>query len=216
MRPLALALVLLALGCGNHAHACTAPLSPQRFLIEHEIFGEIGHHTIAFDCRGEALEVDVDESIEVRIALVTAFARTARYHEVWRDDRLQRFQAQIEDDRGRSLVSARHQGGVVMIDGPDGPIEAPETVVPNHPWRESIAVRPLAFDLRSGELLDLMVSSTGLEELTSGGRQVVARKLTVQGDRQRELWFDDSGLLKWQLRARGADVTLTRQALTPR
>jgi hypothetical protein len=216
MQRFALGLVLCALACGSQAHSCTPPPSPQRFLIEHELFGEIGHHVIAFDCQGENLNVDVEEAIQVRVALVTAFARTARYHQIWREDRLERFQGHVEDDDGRSVVSARREQAEVVIEGPVGRIEAPGSVVPNYPWRESIAERPLAFDLESGELLHLFVSSAGFEELTSAGRQVLARKLAVRGDRVRELWFDDTGLLKWELRTHGALVTLTRQALTPR
>ena len=216
MTRLALTLALLVLGWSRATHACEPPISPQVFAIEHQVFGKIGHQTIRFGCQDGLLEVEAEEAIEVRIALVTAFTRSGRYHERWRDDRLMWFEGEVEDDQGRSLVSARHESGAVVILGPDGRIEAPETVVPNLPWSEWIAARSLAFDLQSGELLHLIISSAGVEELTFGDQRVIARKLAVRGDRPRELWFDDTGLLKWQLRTHGATVTLTRQALTPR
>lgn len=211
-----LALILLALVSGHPARACTVPVSPQVFAIEHQFFGEIGQQALRFGCWGGQLVVDVEEEIQVKIALVTAFARTAEQRQIWQRGRLRSFRGETNDSDAQHLVLAERRGDGIEIEGRDGRIEAPATVVPDYPWREEIALQPLAFDLDTGELLHLSGSSAGLEELSFGGAPVVARKIAVRGDRVRDLWYDEVGLLKWQLEARGAVVTLTRQAYTPR
>lgn len=73
--------------------------------------------------------------------MVPVFRRAARYRQVWQGDRLLAFESRVEDDGEVHEVSARADGGHMIILGQDGRIEAPATVVSNHPWNRAIVLR---------------------------------------------------------------------------
>lgn len=202
---------LAALLGSGPAVACEAPASPQVFAIEHEVFGRIGRHVISFRCDGRALHVDTDVEIAVRILRVTAYRREARYHEVWDDGTLIRFDGRVADPDGERTVSARRDGRRVVIDGDSGRTEAPADVVPNHPWKPALLARMLAFDVNTGELIRQRTQSAGKETVDVGAGRVTAKKFVTSGDRERELWYDDQGLVRWRLQYAGAAITLSRQ-----
>lgn len=207
-------LALLVLFAAGPALACEAPPSPQVFEIEHEFLGDIGTHTIEFRCAGDDLVVETTVRISVDLLLATAFEREAGYREVWRDHDLVRFRGRTIDNGEVTAVSAWRDGGQVLIRGHKGKLAAPAEIVPNHPWRPGVLRRRLAFDLSTGELLSLRATALGEDTVQLGERQVVAQKFVTFGDRERELWYDEHGLVKWRIERRGATITLSRRDLT--
>lgn len=207
-------LALLALFAATPALACQAPPSPQVFEIEHELLGDIGTHAIEFRCAGDDLVVETTVRITVELFLATAFQREAGYREVWRDRDLIRFRGRTIDNGEVNAVSARRDGGHVLIRGHEGEIAAPGEVVPNHPWHAGVLRRKLAFDLSTGELLSLRAIPLGEDTVQIGERRVSAQKFVTFGDRRRELWYDEHGLLRWRLERQGASITLSRRDLS--
>lgn len=206
-------LVLLVLMGADPALACEAPPSPQVFEIEHEFLGKIGTHTIEFRCAGDELVVATTVRITVELFFATAFEREAGYREVWRDRHLIRFRGRTIDNGRINAVSARRDGRRVLIRGQEGEIAAPAEIVPNHPWHPDVLRHKLAFDLSTGELLSLHAVPLGEDTVQIGGRRVTALKFVTLGDRRRELWYDEHGLLRWRLERRGAAITLSRRDL---
>lgn len=204
--------LLVVFGAGP-AVACKPPPSPQVFEIEHEFLGEIGTHSIEFRCAGDDLVVETTVRITVELFLVRAFEREAGYREVWRDRDLIRFRGRTVDNGRISAVSARRDGSRIMIRGHDGEVTAPAEIVPNHPWHPRVLRRKLAFDLSTGEVLSLHAVRLGEDTVQIGERRVAADKFVTFGDRRRELWYDEHGLLRWRLERRGAAITLSRRDL---
>jgi Family of unknown function (DUF6134) len=194
------------------ALACARPPEQVTYAIHHETYGHIGRHVITFSCDGEDLVVETAIAGEVKLLAIPLFKREATYREVWRDDRLVAFQSRVVDNGEVYEVNAHAEGDHTVIDGRRGRIEAPPTIVSNHPWNYDVLARTLLFDTQRGRLQEVQVTPSGIETIRVAGRPVEARKYRVTGDLERELWYDDAGnWLQSRLEHDGAKITLTRQ-----
>jgi hypothetical protein len=198
---------------GAAALACPDPPQRAAYAIHHETYGEVGQHVITFSCEGDDLVVETTIEGEVKVLMVPLFARDGRYREVWRGDRLIAFDSRIVDNGEVYEVRARVNGERTVIDGRRGRIEAPSTVVSNHPWNHEVIERTLLFDTQRGRLQEVEVAPAGRETITVAGRNVAAQKYRITGDLERELWYDAAGnWLQSRLEHDGAKITLTRRS----
>ena len=194
------------------ALACAHPAERVEYAIHHETYGEIGRHVITFSCQGDDVVVETTIEGKVKVLMVPLFKRSGSYREVWRGDRLIAFDSRTEDNSEVYEVSARANGDHTVINGRRGRIEAPPTVVSNHPWNHEVVERTLLFDTQRGRLQKVQVTPAGTETIPVAGRAVAAQKYLVTGDLERELWYDATGdWLQSRLEHDGADITLIRQ-----
>jgi hypothetical protein len=194
------------------ALACPHPAERVEYAIHHETYGEVGRHVITFSCQSDDLVVETAIEGEVKVLMVPLFRRKGSYREVWRGDRLIAFDSRTEDNGEIYEVSARANGDHTIINGRRGRIEAPPTVVSNHPWNHEVVARTLLFDTQRGRLQKVQVTPSGTETITAAGRTVAAQKYLVTGDLERELWYDAAGnWLQSRLEHDGAEITLIRQ-----
>jgi hypothetical protein len=194
------------------ALACTHAPERAEYAIHHETYGEVGRHVITFACDGEDLIVETEIEGEVKVLMVPLFKRDGTYREVWRGDRLVAFDSRIVDNGEVYEVMARAEGDHTMIDGRRGRIEAPPTIVSNHPWNHEVIERTLLFDTQRGRLQKVQITPAGADTINVAGRALEAQKYRITGDLERELWYDDAGnWLQSRLEHDGAKITLTRQ-----
>ena len=192
--------------------ACPDPPERAEYAIHHETYGEVGQHVITFSCDGDDLVVETTIEGEVKVLMVPLFTRDGRYREVWRGDRLIAFDSRIVDNGEVYEVTARAEGDHTVINGRRGRIEAPPTIVSNHPWNHEVIERTLLFDTQRGRLQKVQVTPAGPDTITAGGRVVAAQKYRITGDLERELWYDKAGnWLQSRLEHDGAKITLTRR-----
>jgi hypothetical protein len=198
----------LALSWIDPSDACTHPPERVEYAIHHEIYGEVGRHVITFSCAGDDLVVETAIEGEVKMPL---FKREATYREVWREGRLIAFDSHVVDNGEVYEVSARAEGDHTVINGRRGRIEAPLTIVSNHPWNYDALDRTLLFDTQRGRLQRVQVTPSGTETVAVAGREVAAKKYRITGDLERELWYDEAGnWLQSRLEHDGDEITLTR------
>jgi Family of unknown function (DUF6134) len=196
------------------ALACTHPADRVEYGIHHETYGDVGRHVITFSCHGDDLVVETSIEGEVKVLMVPLFKREGVYREVWRGDRLIAFDSRIEDNGEVYEVSARADGERTIIKGRRGRIEAPATIVSNHPWNQEVVERTLLFDTQRGRLQKVQVIPSGIEAITVAGRVVEAQNYRITGDLERELWYDEAGnWLQSRLEHNGDQITLTRRWL---
>jgi Family of unknown function (DUF6134) len=194
------------------ALACTHPPERVEYVIRHDTYGEVGRHVITFACDGEELIVETKIEGEVKVLMVPLFQREGTYREVWRGDRLVAFDSRIVDNGEVYEVRARAEGDHTLIDGRRGRIEAPPTIVSNHPWNHEVVQRTLLFDTQRGRWQKVQVTPAGADTITVAGRALEAQKYRITGDLERELWYDHAGnWLQSRLEHDGAKITLTRQ-----
>ena len=202
----------LALLVAGEAAACPDAPDDAEYAVYHEIHGEVGRHSITFACAGEELVVETRVTGEVKVLFVPIFQREARYREVWRGDRLIAFDSWFKDNGEVYEVKARAAGEQTIIEGRRGRLEAPATIVSNHPWNHAVIDRPLLFDTQRGKLQQVQVTPAGEDTISVGGAQVSALKYLVTGDLERELWYGRDGeWLQSRLEYQGAKITLIRQ-----
>jgi hypothetical protein len=193
------------------SHACDRPPGQDVYKIDHEQFGEIGRHVITFSCQDEDLLVETEISGEVTVLSLPVYKLAGTYREVWRGDRLINFESKLDDNGERFEVSARAEGDHMLIDRRRGRIEAPASIVSDHPWNIAMLDRTLLFDTRRGKLRHVQVEPAGKEALMIGGREVVADKYRMSGDLERMHWYgEDGSWLQSQLEYGGSKVLVTR------
>lgn len=182
-----------------------------RYVIRHQLFGDIGSHRITVREENDAVIVEHAAELAVRLLTFTAFRRESRYREVWRDGRLIAFEGLTEDNGERFLVTARAAGDALIIEGPAGRIVAPAATVPSQPSIVQAIARAHFMDIKTGELLAAEVRAAGRERLQLDGRTVEAERYEVSGDLEQHVWFDATGVwVQWRLWRQGAAITLTR------
>lgn len=182
------------------------------FAIHHEDYGEVGEHNVMFSEESGDLVVSVKNNITVKLLVFTAYRFEAKRREVWRDGRMIAYESQTNDDGTDIAVAAKIEGDKLLIDGPEGRVEAPAGTFPTHPWNAAILKETLLMDSKTGSLLRVAVSKVGLETLELSKGQIKATKYQVTGDQERELWFDqERNLVKIKLFSDGKAVTLTRR-----
>jgi Family of unknown function (DUF6134) len=209
---LTLCLLATSLAMSAPGHACDHPPGQEVYKVDHETFGEIGRHVITFSCHGDDLLVETKISGEATLLSLPVYTLDGSYREVWRGDRLISFDSQINDNGEQFEVSARAEGDQTVIDRRRGVIEAPATIVSDHPWNYAVLDRPLLFDARRGKLRHVQVEPAGKEALVIGGRKVPANKFQMTGDLERVLWYGEDGTwLQAQLEYGGSKVLVTRQ-----
>ncbi|HZA67552.1 MAG TPA: DUF6134 family protein [Geminicoccaceae bacterium] len=191
--------------------ALEAPAS-YRYRIHHQIFGDIGEHRMTVRREAGAIVVEHTAELAVEILGLTAFHRSTRLREVWRDGYLLAFDGLIEDDGEPFPVTARAEGDHLIIEGRAGRIEASAGTAPSEPSLERAIRRDWFFDMKTGRLLRATVTPAGREPVKVGDTVVDAARYEITGDLEQHVWFDRTGAwVQWRLWRQGAAITLVRE-----
>lgn len=180
---------------------------PDGGVLDFEVLrdGEaIGHHTMRFEAHGNTVEVRVDVRIEVKFGFIPLYQFAHQAHEVWRDGALVRLsaEAQINGDDFKVEVRPDGAGLSLSINGESTPIEA--DIVPASLWNIALVNRDRILDPANGKIRSVATSDAGVETIMVRGRAVAARRYVMTGDFERELWYDQAGVLM-QVRLKGSD-----------
>ena len=136
---------------------------------------------------------------EIRIAVTFLFFTLYTYRldasETWRGDRLVALESTTDDDGDLHAVRAVAEGDGLMVDAGANSWTAPATVVPSSLWRREMAQGSLLIGVEQGEAIAVAFDETGRDTVTAGGAEVSATKVVVSGELERELWYDDDGIL---------------------
>lgn len=182
------------------------------YLIHHSIHGLIGRHEMTVRRDGERLTIEHDNEIEVGILFTVAYRREAHYREVWQNGRLVRFESRTNDDGELLEVTAHAEGDRLVIEGPNGVIEAPAETAPTQPSHVGAIDRRWFMKVGTGELLEANVEHGERDEVMVAHGQIEATPYRLSGDLDQEVWFDDAGVfVKWLLPRGGGTVTMMRE-----
>ena len=184
------------------------------YRIDHSKYDEIGSDVLSFSRNGEELIVDVAINIEVKFLFLTVHSLVSTRRETWRDGRMVAYESHTDENSELIDVTARAEGGKLIVEGPGGRAEADGSVFPTNPWNPAIVDAAVQMDTKTGALLNVSVAAAGNEAIEVGGRAVQTSKYQVTGDIERELWYDANG--NWiQLRFPKDGETLTFTRVTP-
>jgi hypothetical protein len=198
------------------ASAYEPPLGTVEYRINHSKYDEIGTHSLTFSRDGADVVVDVAVRIKVKLLFITAHSVAADRRETWRDGRLLAYQSRTKENKTLIEVSARTEAGKLVIEGPEGRVEAAGPVFPTNPWHPEIVKAGLLMDTKTGKLLKVSVAAAGDGEVAVAGKAVKARKYTISGELARDVWFDaDGNLLQFSFVNDGVTLTFTRMTPMP-
>ena len=212
----ALAMVMgLAGGSARAAEAVRGAAEGKvEYRIMHSKYDEIGSHVVTFSRAGEDLIVDVAIKIQVKLLFFTVHSLVAERRETWRGGRMIAYKSHTDENSDLFDVTARAEGGKLVVEGTEGRAETDGSVFPTHPWNPEIVKGALQMDTKTGKLLAVSVAPAGTEVIEVAGKPVQTSKYDLSGDIQRELWFDAAD--NWiQLRFPKDGETLTFTRVTP-
>lgn len=212
---IALALLVFAGFSANAAWATSASqIATFEYAVAHDRYGDIGRHTVSFEWENDDLIVEIKSRIAIKV-MFWSYRYESDQTEVWRNGKLVAFDGSIRDDNyndgKRITVKARSKGDKLEIEGPQGLIEAPGGTFASHPWNPKIIEQTQLLDPKTGTLKEVEIRGAADQEFVEvAGQLVRARKYTITGGLQRELWYTDDGrCVKMRFNKSGGDVTIT-------
>ena len=156
---------------------------------------EIGRHRVRFSHRDGQLIVETEVRIAVTFLFVTLYRYELDARETWRDGRLVALASTTNDDGDLYEVNAVSNGETISVEAGANSWTAPATVVPASLWRRDMARGTLLLGIEQGERIAVAFDEVGRETVAARGGEVSATHVVVSGELERELWYDDDGIL---------------------
>ncbi len=187
------------------------PAGAYVYQINHSRYGEIGTHTITLSHQGATTIAKVKLRIKVTVLFVTLHRESAERTETWRGGKFVGYASTTNENDKIFKVSAKEEGGQLVIEGPGGRNAVPLGVVPTNPWNIVILKAKTVMDTKTGQVKNVLsVTPAGEETITAQGKPMKARKYIFQTDVKRELWYGPNGkLLKFRVFRDGNAVSFT-------
>lgn len=212
MRRLVLALLLAAMGPVATARAEDFPYGDSlRFAVYRN--GEpIGSHVLSFRHEGNKRVVATAIDFSVKVLGVTAYRYTHRGNEVWTGGTLQSLDARTDDNGKQYTVSARRQGGplVVVRESSDAVVKTmfndqglqkpepiretlPASVMPSTHWNINQVKQSSLLNTQYGTVSRTQITPIGREKVKTSSGTLEATHYSYSGDITLDQWFDDRG-----------------------
>jgi hypothetical protein len=212
MRRLALAFLLAAAAPVAAAGAEDFPYGDTlRFSVYRN--GEpIGSHVLSFRHEGDKRIVATTVDFSVKVMGVTAYRYSHRGDEVWAGGALQSLDARTDDNGKQYKVSARHQGGPLVVNREssdplaktmvnDQGLQKPETVretlpasvMPSTHWNVNQVKQSSLLNTQYGTLSRTQAKPVGREKVKTSSGTVEAMHYSYTGDITMDQWYDDRG-----------------------
>jgi len=171
----------------------------------------LGRHRVAFRREADALHVEIDILLEVKLAFLTVFRYRHTNREVWRDGRLAAINTETDDDGARFWLRGRASAAGLVVEGSSGRFVAPADIMPTSYWNAETVSEDRLLDTQRGRLIDVRIAPAGAEAVVMNGRPVSAERYSVTGDLTLDLWYAADGQwAKTRFEARGAEVVYAR------
>ena len=190
-----------ALGPWPRARAACAIFPPngaREFLIlRHERV--VGRHRIAFSRprpRASAAGADtlfvVRSDVEIRAGLLGTdeFRFVHHAEETWRDGWLDALVSDTRDDGRRYRVRAARRDGIFSGVSNGLSFTVSGYIIPSSLWHHDTVASETLLDTTDGLIKLIRARDLGEVEVPRAGRRVIARHYVLDGQIQRQLWYD--------------------------
>ena len=173
--------------------------APDGLLLEYRVLRdgfEIGRHKVQFSHDGDdVMTVETEIRITVAFLFVTLYSYRLDASETWRGERLVALQSNTDDDGDLYAVRAVAEGDGLVVDAGDNSWTAPAMIMPSSLWRRDMARGSLLMGVEQGEAIAVSFYDQGRENIVVGCSGMSATKVVVSGELERELWYDEDGML---------------------
>ncbi len=168
---------------------------------------EVGFHRTRFAPAGDDLVVDSRFELAIRVLFVTAYRYSYRSRAHWRDGRLLRLLAEVDDDGSESRLAAARDGEAMVIETSGARERVAAPLYPTNHWNAAVLGQGRVLNTLTGTVNN--VSITPLEETSIETERgpVSARRHRYTGDLEVDVWYDAAG--RWvAMRFEGRDGSM--------
>lgn len=197
-----------------HAEALSPETAPTgTFVYQVTRDGEVvGEQRADFERRDDALSVITDVRINVTLLGISVYDFTQRIEEKWAQGVLMEFRSDTDDDGNRRNVVLARSGERLVGTYDDKKRDLPGYLIPSTLWNSAAVGHSALLDTVRGRERDIRVEDKGIEQLTLPIGKVQARHYIFSGEFNREVWYDEAGVLvAGQMEAK--DGSIIRQEL---
>ena len=160
------------------------------YTVVHPIYGEIGTFTDTIDRSAEAMRIDAQLRVAVKLLGVVAYREESDTTEVLHGDRLISLQSVTNRDGRHLEVHGEAQGERFMVNCTLGSFTAPGTISPSDPWLVRRAGGKEVVSTSTGRLVHVDITGGDYDTVAVNGAAVSARHFVVNGDKRQEVWLD--------------------------
>jgi hypothetical protein len=215
LRPLALAAGFCLSFLSSAYAAALSPESAQTGTYVYQVTrnGEVvGEQRADFERRGDELQVVTDIKINVTLLGLKVYDFTQRIEEHWEKGVLMDFTSISVDDGNTRNVKLARQGDR-LVGATDGKKrDLPGNLIPTTLWNSAVVEQSSVLETVKGRERSCTVSQKGEEKVKLPVGDVTARHFVFSGDFDREVWYNESGVLvASQMEAK--DGSIIRQEL---
>ncbi|NEX59565.1 DUF6134 family protein [Noviherbaspirillum galbum] len=154
----------------------------------------IGQHRFILNDGPGSREIRSDAEFDVKFLLVFKYRYVHHAHETWQGDCLKSLRARTDENGTLSSVDAEAKAGSLVVKTDEGSQAYAGCVMTFAYWNPAILKQQKLLNPQTGRYEDVKVSLLQEDELTLGGRKVVARRYRITGPAAPiELWYSPEG-----------------------
>jgi hypothetical protein len=164
---------------------------------------QIGTHKLAFQEKGDRLQVTVDADLKVQLVFVTVYRYRHQATELWAGDRMVAFESATRQNGKQWTVDAHVAGDdTLLVKSNDQQRVLPDTLPPTSYWRPEMMGTSRWFNTQFGSPIDVNIDPRGVEQVEAVGKSVTAHRYKVTGvvaetgkPVDLDLWYGENGEL---------------------
>ncbi|MCG5239694.1 DUF6134 family protein [Azospirillum doebereinerae] len=180
-----------------------------RTLTYQILMGEdpIGTETVTVEPQGDRTKVTVAATTRVKVLFIN-FRYDHKREETWKGATLESMRATTDDDGTPHSLDLLRKGNGLTLTADGKASELPGDALPLTLWTPEVLKRPNLISVIDGAPYKVSARAVGTETVEAGGRKTEAKHHRIEGDVERDLWFDAEGtLLKTRFKRSGYDIT---------
>lgn len=195
--PVLLALMIPVLAGPAKAADSLTPAYPDSGVLHFSLLrngSPLGSYNLRFEPREDGLHVVTRVDVDYRLAFITLYRFEQDRNELWRDGDLISLETRTNDDGDRFALTAWATPDGLQINGREFDGLAPADIMPTGFWDIRTVERTQLLNSEDGGLLEIAVTRIGVETVTAWGRPVRASHYRIDGDTEKDVWYDESGI----------------------
>jgi hypothetical protein len=154
----------------------------------------IGRQQVTLKQDGHVLTVSQVADIVVRFLFVPVYRFHSEGATQWHSGQLLEMKTTTNDNGKVTAVTARDDGGKLIIDGPAGKFQAPESVITMEHWNAAELKQTIMLNTLTGKLDRMEIHDEGPDQVPAPEGRRAVRRFSYQGsDLNLTAFYDSAG-----------------------